>query len=365
MLTGVLVALLAGGVAYAIDPFAGPTYRGPRTDHFDGKKFFNPGFPIGRGFRGYIRWQIESKPGSWRRYADLPCGPPPPRSVESDNLRVTFINHSTTLIQMAGLNILTDPIWSKRAGPVAGFGPARHRNPGLRIEDLPPIDLVLLTHNHYDHFDLATLRALRRLHAPRLVAPLGVRALIESRKLGHAIELDWWDTAELNTATRVTCVPAQHFSMRGLRDHNNTLWCGYVLEGPAGRIYFAGDTGYGPHFDDIARKFAPVRLALIPIGAYRPRWFMSLAHVSPVESVRIARQMIAATSVAIHFGTFALADDGEFDPVSDLRRALEEAPAPAPRFWVLGFGEGRDVPAAESGLEHHQTSAATGAGGAH
>ncbi|MGH9450923.1 MAG: MBL fold metallo-hydrolase [Terriglobia bacterium] len=345
MILGALVVLVAGAVAYAADPFAGPRYQGPRSDHFDGGKFFNAGFSGRRGIREFLLWQLHSEPSRWRRYTDSPYGPPPPRVVEGADLRVTFINHSTTLIQTAGLNILTDPVWSRRVGPVSWFGPRRHRPPGLRIDDLPHIDVVLLSHNHYDHLDVPSLRRIAALHSPQLVVPLGVRALLETQRFGNCIELDWWNAAELPRAMRVTCVPAQHFSMRGLRDHNNTLWCGYVLEGPGGRIYFAGDTGYGPHFAQIAGQFAPMRLALLPIGAYRPTWFMSSAHVSPAESVRAAQELGAATSVAIHFGTFALADDGEFEPVTDLQSALQMAPALAPRFWVLGFGEGRDVPA--------------------
>lgn len=345
MVVGTIAVLVAGALAYAADPFAGPRYRGERSDHFDGEKFFVPGAPPRRGFGDFLRWQLHSKPGFWRPYSDTRGGPPPPRTIEGGNLRVTLVNHSTTLIQTAGLNFLTDPVWSKRVGPLSWTGPARHRPPGLRLEDLPPIDVVLLSHNHYDHLDLPTLKLLAQVHKPRFIVPLGVGALLESHGLGRPAELDWWGRADLSQDVRVISAPAQHFSMRGLRDHNNTLWCSYIIEGPAGRIFFAGDTGYGPHFAEIASRYAPFRLALLPIGAYRPTWFMSFAHVSPDESARVAREIRAETSVAIHFGAFALADDGELEPVTDLHRALREGPQPAPRFWVLEYGEGRDVPA--------------------
>ncbi|MGH9342593.1 MAG: MBL fold metallo-hydrolase, partial [Terriglobia bacterium] len=234
MIDGVAGVSLAFVLAYAFDPFAGPRYRGPLSDHFDGKRFFNSGSAEPRGFRDFLRWRLKSKRGGWQEHTEAPFGPPPPRIIEGGDLRLTFINHSTTLIQTEGLNILTDPIWSKRAGPVSWLGPKRHRPPGLRFEDLPRIDIVLLSHNHYDHLDLPTLRRLAKTHAPLFVTPLGVRALIESKRLGRAVELDWWDAHSLSPSLRINAVPARHFSMRGLRDRNNTLWCGYVLEANAG-----------------------------------------------------------------------------------------------------------------------------------
>lgn len=347
---GTLAVVVIGALFYFVDPYGNPHYRGAVSDHFDGERFYNPGVTSERGFRDFLRWQFHSKRGFWPEFRDAPCGPPPPRVVEGDGLRVTFINHSTTLIQAAGLNILTDPVWSKRVGPVFWLGPRRRHSPGLRLEDLPKIDVVLLSHNHYDHLDLPTLRKIKELHAPQFVAPLGVRALLAARNLGTSIELDWWKEASLPRGVRVTCVPAQHFSVRGFRDHNRALWCGYVLDGPAGKIYFAGDTGYGPHLQQIAEKFAPLRLALLPIGAYKPAWFMSPVHISPKEAVQAHRVLGAETSVAIHFGTFALADDGEKEPAQDLAEAMKDVGEPASKFWVLDFGEGRDV-TQERGLE--------------
>lgn len=344
MLYGTFTALVIAALFYAIDPYGNPRYRGPVSDHFDGKRFHNPPPFDRRGFRDLLNWRLHAQRGLWPELIQAPYGPPPPPAVEGGNLRVTFINHSTTLIQTGGLNILTDPVWSQRVGPVSWLGPRRRRTPGLHIKDLPRIDVILLSHNHYDHLDLPTLRSLARMHTPQFVAPLGVKSLLDAKKLGPTIELDWWGAAGLPHGMRVTSVPARHFSVRGFRDQNNALWCGYVLEGPAGKIYFAGDTGYGPHIQEIARKFAPLRLALLPIGAYKPAWFMSPVHTSPLEAVRAHLELEASRSAAIHFGAFALADDGEKDPVTDLERALESAGIPKRNFRALQAGEGWDVP---------------------
>jgi L-ascorbate metabolism protein UlaG (beta-lactamase superfamily) len=259
--------------------------------------------------------------------------------IDDGRLRVTFVNHATTLVQMDGVNILTDPIWSERCSPVSWAGPKRHRAPGIRFEDLPPIDAVIVSHNHYDHLDIPTLR---RLHASRIVTSLGNAALMAKHGVAGARDLDWWQSFDLNDRVRITSVPAQHFCARALSDRNNTLWGGFVISGPSGNVYFAGDTGWGKHFGEIAERFGSVRLALLPIGAYLPRWFMKPAHISPAEAVDAHLALRAGTSMAMHFGTFQLGDDGEFQPVEDLQRALAERGSP--RFWVLGQGEGRDVP---------------------
>jgi L-ascorbate metabolism protein UlaG (beta-lactamase superfamily) len=295
---------------------ANPPYRGPRSDHFDGRRFHNhqDGWQTEGSF---LKWQLTRTAGPWRPWIDDPPGSLPERRVENDRVRVTWVNHSTVLLQMDGLNILTDPIWSERCSPVSFAGPKRHRDPGLRFEDLPPIDLVLVSHNHYDHLDLATLR---RLPAPILV-PLGNKALLERHRVRNAEELDWWQTKRVNHAVTVTVVPAQHFSARSLSDRNASLWCGFVISGPSGNVYFAGDTGWGKHFAEIAERFPSIRVALLPIGAYEPRWFMKPAHISPQEAVDAHRILRAKTSVGIHWGTFRLSDEGELDPARELERA--------------------------------------------
>lgn len=339
-----LLAVVAGGLLVGCLVFSGPRYRGPVSDHFDGKRFLNPGHVEHASFFDLLRWMKERERGDWGPPRDEPPGPPPPAQVGGGDLRVTFVNHSTVLLQLDGRNILTDPIWSERCSPLSWVGPRRVRPPGIRFEDLPRIDAVVLSHNHYDHLDLPTLKRLAAAHDPQFVTGLGVGALLTGEGLTRVRELDWWQADLLPGGLRVTAVPAQHFSSRGLCDRDATLWVGYVIQGSGGPVYFAGDTGWGPHFAEIRARFGPPRLALIPIGAFRPEWFMSRVHVSPGEALEAHRVLEASTSVGIHFGTFRLADDGEREPVEKLQAAVAAAGEPAPRFWVLGFGEGREVP---------------------
>jgi L-ascorbate metabolism protein UlaG (beta-lactamase superfamily) len=301
------------------------------------------------GFGDLLRWMATRKPGPWRKWTDVPPAPSPPR-VGAGEMRVTFVNHATVLIQMDGVNVLTDPIWSKRCSPVSFAGPKRVVPPGLRFEQLPPIDVVLVSHNHYDHLDLPTLKRLATEHRPRILVPLGNRRVLDRAGVRGAEELDWWQLVEVRDGVRVAAVPAQHFSGRGMFDRDRALWAGFVTSGSAGSAYFAGDTGFGPHFEEIRDRFGPPRLALLPIGAYRPEWFMSRVHTSPTEALRAHRVLGAGTSVGIHFGTFRLADDGQDEAPERLEALLREGGAPRPRFWVHKIGEGRDVPAEPIGL---------------
>jgi L-ascorbate metabolism protein UlaG (beta-lactamase superfamily) len=341
-------AALTGGTALAAlvvnRVLSAPRYRGPKTDHFDGHRFHNLGPPRRKGFTDFLRWQMTSKRGHWNKWTDNKGGSAPPQRVNGQDLRVTFVNHATVLIQTEGLNILTDPVWSERVSPLTWAGPRRHRPPGLPLEDLPPIDLVLISHNHYDHLDIKTLIRLSKEHRPRFIVGLGNRALLNTHEISDVTELDWWEAANVSDQLSVTCVPAKHFSGRGLGDADATLWCGYVVQGSGGNVYFAGDTGMGIHFVEINNRFGPFRLALFPIGAYLPRWFMHPVHLSPEEAVELHHTLQPRVSMAIHFGTFALGDDGEFEPVVELRQALNSRDETESRFWMLEHGEGRDVP---------------------
>jgi L-ascorbate metabolism protein UlaG (beta-lactamase superfamily) len=255
---------------------------------------------------------------------------------------VTFINHATLLVQMDGVNVLTDPIWSDRCSPVSFAGPKRHRNPGIRFEDLPPIDAVIVSHNHYDHLDLPSLRRLQQKHRPRIVTPLGNDALMARGGVPGATALDWWNATPVNDRVKITVVPAQHFCARAISDRDRTLWGGFVISGPSGNVYFAGDTGWGQHFSEIGKRFGSIRAALLPIGAYLPRWFMKPVHISPFEMVDAHQALGAKTSIPMHYGTFHLGDDGEMQPLEDLRRAI--AAKSVDGITVLGFGEGRTLP---------------------
>ncbi len=335
---------LLGAVAYGCIAST-RRYRGAVSDHFDGRRFRNETPTEHAGFGDFVKWMSTREPGPWRKWEDVPPAPSPPRRVGRGEMRVTFVNHATVLVQMDGVNILTDPIWSERCSPVSFAGPRRVHPPGLRFEQLPPIDVVLVSHNHYDHLDLPTLERLAAGHRPRFVVPLGNRAIFDRAKVGNVEELDWWQSIEVREGIRVAAVPTQHFSGRGLSDRDRALWAGFVITGPAGAMYFAGDSGFGPHFEEIRDRYGPPRLALLPIGAYRPEWFMSRVHMSPEEALRAHQILGAGASVAIHFGTFRLADDGQDDAPARIEAAFRASPEPAPQFWVLGFGEARDVPA--------------------
>ncbi len=313
----------------------------PPIEHFRNGRFFNPG-AAEHDFRAALQWMTHRKPGPWRRWIESTPGPPPPAQVDGAALRATFVNHSTVLLQTSGVNILTDPVWSRRVSPVQFAGPQRHRAPGIRFEDLPPIQLLLISHNHYDHFDVPTLKRIAATHRPVVFCPLGLAAPL--RRLGFADvhELDWWQSQPWH-GLRVHCVPAQHFSARTPFDRNRTLWCGWVIESERGNIYFAGDTGFSDVFSALRQRFESIRLALLPIGAYEPEWFMGPVHMTPEQAVEAREILGALTAMGIHFGTFALADDGETDPMDRLRHALSRR-EDGSHFWTLSEGEGRMVP---------------------
>ena len=252
---------------------------------------------------------------------------------------LTWIGHASFLLQWGGRNVLTDPHFSARASPFSFAGPKRLAPPGLAFEDLPPIDLILISHNHYDHLDDASVRRLAQDHPhAHFIVPHGLRRWLLRRGAQTVIELDWWQGVDLAGAG-ITAVPAQHFSGRGLFDRDRTLWCGFVLEVAGGRVYFAGDTGYSKDFADIGQRFAPIDLALIPIGAYEPRWFMEPVHVDPEQAVRIHRDVGARRSVAMHWGVFRMTAEPPEEPPLRLRRALQAQGLSEQDFSVLRHGE--------------------------
>ncbi len=326
-----------------------PYYQGPPSDHYDGERFFVPGNRLANGTRALLKWQLAQVRGSkqaWPRRVENPPQPAPPMDVASGGLHVTYIGHSTVLIQVAGLNILTYPVFSRRASPVQWAGPKRVRPPGLPLEQLPRIDVVLMSHNHYDHMDLPTVRRLFDAHRPLFLTPLGNAAILaRARRPLDVAEGDWGDRVDLGHDMAVTFAPALHWSKRGFHDANMALWSAFVIETPAGTVYFAGDTGYGTgaHFREVRRDFGRVKVALLPIGAYEPRWFMHPQHMNPEEAVRAHLDLGAELSIGVHHSTVQLTDEAIDEPAAALARALSRYDVEPSRFLVLDPGAGMRV----------------------
>ena len=290
------------------------------------------------GLLGALRWFATRSRGPWPTHVeDVPVAPPVAR-VDDGSLRATVIGHATVLVQVGGLNLLTDPVMSMRIGPTPWTGPRRVRPPAVPFDLIPPIDVVLLSHDHYDHLDRPTLRQLVARDNPLVLTGLRVGRKVPSK---NVVELDWWQRHELRDGIAATYVPSEHFSGRGLFDRDRSLWGGFVVETPHGHVYFAGDTAAGFQFQAIRERFGPMTLSLLPIGAYAPRWFMERVHMDPDEALHASLTLESQTSLAIHFATFNLADDAYDAPTHALARAvqhLEGAPAGSD-FRVLPFGE--------------------------
>jgi L-ascorbate metabolism protein UlaG (beta-lactamase superfamily) len=304
------------------------------SDHFDGRRFFNPRGANGQPFSAVLRL-VATPRTPWP--AQVPVTPQHPPPLDDATAVITFIGHSSFLIQTRFGNLLTDPVYAERASPLTFIGPRRVRAPAVRFEDLPPISVVLLSHNHYDHCDWRTLRALDRRSRSLVVTPLGNRRLLASAGVGQVEELDWWQDAA-RAPFPITLTPAQHFSARTPFDRNRALWGGFVFTLGERRIFFAGDSGYGPHFREIRTRLGPVALALLPIGAYEPRWFMKDIHMNPAEAVQAHLDLEAERSVGMHFGTFRLTPEGIDEPVRALAVARTEQAIPADAFVTLESG---------------------------
>ena len=272
----------------------------------------------------------------WPARIDEPSQRPP--DLDGASAIVTFIGHATFLIQTAAGNILTDPMYSQYAGPLSRLGPRRVRQPAVRFDDLPPISTVLLSHNHYDHCDRPTLRRLAERFDPIVITPLGNGALVRATGIRRVEELDWWQGAT-TSALPITLTPAHHFSARGPFDRNRALWGGFMLTAGARRIYFAGDTAFAPFFPDIRQRLGPIDLALLPIGAYEPRWFMQAVHMNPAEAVQAHLDLEASDSIGMHFGTFQMTTEGIDEPVRALDEACRARDVSRSRFRTLPFGD--------------------------
>ncbi|HZP75155.1 MAG TPA: MBL fold metallo-hydrolase [Pseudolabrys sp.] len=315
--------------------------RWPLSDHFDGKRFFNPTHPGSAPSPRVVLKMLREPRAKWPKFVENIGVPRLHATLADDEAALTFINHATFLIQFAGKTILTDPIWSMRAGPAWPLGPRRVRKPGVAFADLPKIDIVLLTHNHYDHLDLPTLRRLKRAFAPTVLFAAGDRRLIGPLGFPAMHELDWWDVVTIDDTLKITFVPAQHFSARTTWDRQHSLWGGYVIEHRGHRIYFEGDSGYSRHFAEIAARLGAPDIAILGIGAYEPRWFMTPVHMYPAEAVRAHRDLGARLSIGMHFGTFQLTAEAFEQPKRDLAAALAAEGIGEHEFITLLEGETR------------------------
>jgi L-ascorbate metabolism protein UlaG (beta-lactamase superfamily) len=321
-------------------------YNGPISDHFDGERFFDR-HGVAPGSRGgLLRWMVDrywrGTKAKWPAWAPSPYADRPPARVEGAVWRISYVGHASWLIQTAGLNMLLDPVWSKRASPFRFVGPKRVNDPGIGFAHLPPIDVVLVSHAHYDHLDIATLSRLAAAHRPRIVTPLGNDTIMQNHDSAIAAEAyDWHQRVDIGAGIAATLVPTLHWSARSLSDRNMSLWASFVIEGPAGRIYFVADSGYGDgrHFRGARDRHGPFQLAILPIGAYEPRWFMRDQHMNPAEAVQALIDCGAELALAHHYGTFQLTDEPIDAPLGALADALKLAGIPAERFRTLRPGE--------------------------
>jgi N-acyl-phosphatidylethanolamine-hydrolysing phospholipase D len=331
---------LALGISIALCACAAPHALTMRPHHLSDGTFRNPHSKEDPGFGRVVMWQL----GGYDESAALepvPAGfayPNPHEPVDPVQPRVTWVNHSTFLVEVAGVRFLTDPIWSERASPVPWAGPKRRHAPGIPLDAVGTVDFVVVSHDHYDHLDAATVRHFA--DQVEWFVPLRLAEWFRGLGVTRVRELDWWESAHHGPRARITAVPAQHFSMRGPWGVNATLWTGWVIEIADRRVYFAGDTGYNEHdFREIGRRFGPIDLALIPIGAYSPREVMRSRHVAPSEAVEIHRDVQSRRSVAGHFGTFQQTDEPPEQPPYDLLRALERSGIDPTEFRVLDPGQ--------------------------
>ena len=317
-----LFGFLAGAAAFIGVPTVWisrmKAYQGPVSDHFDGERFFDADGMPPKTLGEVLRWQFggNRKRATWPDWVQNAHADTPPPRVEGNKVRLSFVGHASWLIQTGGLNILVDPVWSMRVSPVSFAGPRRHNDPGIAFDALPDIDVVLVSHGHYDHLDILTLSRIAAKSSPRVITPLG-------------------------NGVAVTLVPTRHWSARGLLDRNKSLWASFVLETPAGKLYIVCDSGYGDgtHFRRVAEKHGPLRLAILPIGAYEPRWFMRDQHMNPEDAVKALADCGAAQALAHHYGTFQLTDEAIDAPVIALGEALDQAKLPREKFAALKPGQ--------------------------
>jgi L-ascorbate metabolism protein UlaG (beta-lactamase superfamily) len=331
----------------------------PPSDHFNGKTFFQPHHASEGGFKEFLRWQLTARRARWPKQIPIPSQPPPPAPARGEVV-ITWLGHATFLLQTVYGNILTDPVFSERTSPVSWLGPRRVHPPGVAFEDLPPIRVVLLSHDHYDHCDTDSLQRLARGHDPTFVAPLRHRDLLERSGARQIVELDWWQSHPFGTG-EIMLTPTKHWSNRFGTPRNHRLWGGFFLTipdtqradtPPAGatashRIWFVGDSGYDEGLvHEVRQRLGAPDVALVPIGAYEPRWFMAPMHMNPTEAVQVHQIAGAKRSIGMHWGTFRLTDEAREAPVHALAEARDAAGLPPDVFRVLAPGESVTIPPA-------------------
>lgn len=319
--------------------------RNPGKSYFDGNKFqnLNPGIQA-PGFMELLKWQttrlFSSRPSLDPKDYIISTYPNDGTSIRNnkDNFSITWIGHATVLVQIEGINILTDPIWSERCSPVSFAGPKRYTNPGLTLDQLPKIDLVIISHNHYDHMDTPTLLQLEKKFKPLFIVGLKNREFLIREGLERVMELDWWEATKFSSLD-IFFTPTQHTSARGIFDRDKTLWGSFVIKGVYHSVYFAGDTGYFPEFKLIGDKFNGIDYAILPIGAYEPRWFMKPVHMNPEESIQAFLDLRSKFLVPIHYHTFVLTDEGLDEPLIKTRKLFSDLNAEDKNLLQLSIGE--------------------------
>lgn len=313
----------------------------PTSDHYNSKKgiFYNPTLDKqSKKLSDILKWKFTTTAETWPDFVPVTHKPTLNSVIKENEANLTFINHSTFLIQLNGINIITDPVYSKRVSPISFIGPKRVHEPGIPFESLPPIQVVIISHNHYDHLDIETLKNLEKEFQPIFIVPLGDEILLKKEGITNIIPLDWYQNFKIQD-TEIIFTPTQHWSRRGLLDTNKSLWGSYIIRKGEKKIYFGGDAGYSKYYKDIYKRYGAMDLSLLPIGAYAPRWFMQDMHMDPEEAIWAHQDLKSRQSIGIHFGTFQLTNEAREEPTQKLQMHLKSQQISQDDFLVLRPGQ--------------------------